>query len=212
MKLLKYPNSCEECIKNGYNEFIKEERKVGGCPYEFLQDVKKIIEGLKRKYGFEDATLVGLIPQLESAAKNCLENIKSKIDAINAEAKKMERLKELMGIDEMTKSIEKMKELIEMTIEQNHRLLKIVEKQISNSSIPKSLEHTETEKEVEEIKIKSEIDKPVWRTWARNVKKENIEKQKQKIFDRYPNLTENDLKIFKNKLGNYTIMFDLRKI
>jgi len=200
MKTLKYPESCEECIKNGYNEFIKEERGVGGCPYEFLQDAKKIVEGLKRKYGFEDATLIGLIPQLESAAKNCLENIKSKIDAINAEAKKMERLKELIGINEMTKSIEKMKELIEMTIEQNHRLLKIVERQINKPS------NTDIKDE------QTNIDKPVWRTWARNVKEENIEKQKQKIFSKYPNLSENDLKIFKNKLGNYTIMFDLRKI
>jgi len=206
IRMLKYPDSCEECIKLGYNEFIKEEQHIGGCPYEFLNDVKKIVDGLKTKYNFEDPTLMNLMPQLETAANNCLSNIKRKVDEMNAEIKRMERLKELMGINEMSKSIEKMKELIEMTVEQNHRLLKAIERKTSIESVETPVEKQEKTQESQQS------IKKAWRTWARNVKEENIELQKEKIFRKYPHLTENDIKIFKNKLGNYTIMIDGNRV
>jgi len=206
VKTLKYPETCEECIKLGYNEFVKEEQHVGGCPYEFLNDAKKIVDGLKTKYNFEDPTLMNLIPQLEAAANNCLSGIKKKIDEMNAEIKRMERLKEMMGINEMSKSIEKLKGLIEMTVEQNYRLLKMIERRTS-------MECPETQvKDKKEENRMQETAKKAWRTWARNVKEENIELQKEKIFRKYPHLTENDIKIFKNKLGNYTIMIDGNRV
>jgi len=211
VKTLKYPETCEECIKLGYNEFVKEEQHVGGCPYEFLNDVKRIVDGLKTKYNFEDPTLMNLIPQLEAASNNCLSSIKKKIDEMNAEIKRMERLKEMMGINEMSKSIEKLKGLIEMTVEQNHRLLKMIERRTSMEYPEMQVKDKNSEVSKEENRTQG-VAKKAWRTWARNVKAENIEIQKEKIFRKYPHLTENDIKIFKNKLGNYTIMIDGNRV
>lgn len=200
---LKVPATCEECIKNGTNNLIKEKVGVKYCPYEFLTYVVKTIDFFKKEFNMDIPQLQQMVPAIDAKAKQCLQNIGNEIEKKNEEIRRVEQMREQLGITDFMKSMQQLKEYMETMSESIHRLAKTNEVILKNTLTNEKsidIESEETPKEKEEIKSKTI---PI----AMNIKKRKVDAKIQQFLNDHEDASRDDIEAFKNKSGKYTIIY-----
>ena len=212
------PKNCEECIKKGLNKLMTEDRGVKHCPYEFLQYVKKTVDFFKKEFDLDVAQLQQLIPVIDEKTKACLAQMSSEVEKQNAELARLERLRQQLGITDFMQSIEQLRNELESVGEAVHKLCKtnemLVKHHLSGGNQvvvnPVDVESSDDDVEMEE-KVETEKARR-WRALVRNIKKKNIDRKIEEFLSQNKQLSRDDIKVFKNKAGNYTIMYDRAKL
>jgi len=204
------PRSCEECIKSKYK------LQKPDCAYEQGLEHKKTYAYFKSTYNLNIKQHLDSMITLKKQREECLEHIKG-------QASRMIALRKALDIDSLIGKIVDLNERIEdienygkkeKKIDYKDRILAppkeepdAYERKIVKQAKP--IHKDETKKKEDDAKDATPLKDRGWLMYVRNTKKENVERYVSQLKAEHPELTDDQIKISVNAVGNYMVRYTL---